>query len=77
MGLNFQVLDSAYSILYCCLPLIFPNIQYPTPMIIAKIIKPISMGANKVTRNTTIAAIIINATTPMTMAPIVPPIPIL
>jgi hypothetical protein len=43
------------------LALIFPYIQYPTPMIAAKIIKPISTGANKVTRNTTIAPITINA----------------
>lgn len=38
----------------------------------AKIIRPISTGANKVIRNTTIAAITINAITPMIIAPIVP-----
>jgi hypothetical protein len=59
-------------ILYSCdLPFIFPYIQYPTPISIAKIIKPISTGAKKVTRNITIAAITINAITPITMAPIV------
>jgi hypothetical protein len=55
---------------------IFPYIQYPAPMIIAKIIKPISTGANNVTRNTTIATITMNAITQMTMAPIVPNVPI-
>jgi hypothetical protein len=41
-------------------------------MIIAKIIRPMSTGANKVIKNTTIAAIIINAITPMIIVPIVP-----
>ena len=47
-------------------------IQYPTPIIMAKIIKSISTGANNVTRNTTIATITINAITPITIVPIVP-----
>jgi len=42
----------------------------------AKIIKPISTGANNVTRNTTIATIIINAIIPITIVPIVPNVPI-
>jgi hypothetical protein len=58
------------------LALIFLYIQYPTPMIAAKIIKPISTGAYKVTRNTTIAPITINDITPITMIPIVPNVPI-
>jgi hypothetical protein len=45
-------------------------------MIAAKIIKPISTGANKVTRNTIIAAITIKAITPIIMVPIVPTVPI-
>jgi hypothetical protein len=49
--------------------------QYPTPMIIAKIIKPISTGVSNVAKNTTIATITMNAITPMTMAPIVPNVP--
>ena len=56
--------------------LTFPYIQYPTPIIIAKIIKPISRGANNVTRNTTIATITMNAITPIIMVPIVPNVPI-
>ena len=39
-------------------------------MIIAKMIKLISTGANNITRNTAIATITVNAITPITMAPI-------
>jgi len=42
----------------------------------ANMIRPISTGANKVTRNTTIAAIIIKAITPIITAPTVPALPI-
>ena len=66
----------SHVILNYVLFLTFPYIQYPTPIIIATIIKPISTGANKVTRNTTIATITINAITPITIAPIVPKVPI-
>jgi hypothetical protein len=65
-----------YNTGFYTLPFIFLYIQYPIPMTAAKIIKPISTGANKVTRNTTIAAITMNAITPITMAPIVPNVPI-
>lgn len=65
-----------HSLLYYDLPFIFPYIQYPAPIIIAKIIKPTITGANTLIRNTTIATITISAITPIIMAPILPNVPI-
>ena len=62
--------------MYYDLPFIFPYIQYPAAIMIAKIIKPTIIGANTLIRNTIIATIIINTITPIIMAPILPNVPI-
>ncbi len=62
--------------MYYDLLFIFPYIQYPAPIMIAKIIIPTITGANTLIRNTIIATIIINTITPIIMAPILPNVPI-
>jgi hypothetical protein len=69
---SYSSLASDFELLLVYVDFILRYIQYPAPTIIAKIIRPIMMGANTCTRNIMIATMTISAIIPTITDPILP-----
>ena len=65
-------LGSDFELLLVYVDFILRYIQYPVPTIIAKIIRPIMMGASTCTRNIMIATMTISAIIPTITDPTLP-----